>query len=108
MSGQLVCSTDDIIVGQGQEFTLQNHAGQDIQVVVLQNEDGVFFACSPNCTHGDVPLAECEVRGNEVECWAHGAKFNLRTGTPTLPATEGIKIYPLEVKERNIFVDVEV
>lgn len=52
------------------------------------------FAVSNICSHSYAELSEGEISGYEIECWLHGAQFDLRTGEPTsLPATESIETY---------------
>ena len=43
-----------------------------------------------------------------VECWLHGSRFDLRTGKPTgLPATEPVATFPVDVRDGDVYVDVE-
>lgn len=55
--------------------------------------DGEVYAIADTCTHSDASLSEGELNGPLIECWLHGAEFDLRTGevvTPpaTAPATK--------------------
>jgi 3-phenylpropionate/trans-cinnamate dioxygenase ferredoxin subunit len=56
-------------------------------VVVRIGDD--FYALGDRCTHTGESLAEVgEVDGDEIECTAHGARFELASGETTcLPAT---------------------
>jgi len=50
------------------------------------------FAISNICSHSYAELSDGEVKGFAIECWLHGADFDLRTGEAlTLPATEAIE-----------------
>lgn len=52
------------------------------------------FAVSNICTHSYAELSDGEVNGFTIECWLHGAEFDLRTGAViTLPATEALKTF---------------
>ena len=52
------------------------------------------FAISNICSHSYAELSDGEVKGFAIECWLHGADFDLRTGEAlTLPATEAIETY---------------
>jgi len=63
--------------------------------VVRVNEE--VFAVADICSHAEASLSEGEVSGEKIECWLHGAEFNLRTGEAmTPPATEALEVY--EVK----------
>ena len=48
--------------------------------VALFNLGGQFYAIEDRCTHDDGPLAEGELRGCEVICPRHGARFDIRDG----------------------------
>ena len=48
--------------------------------VALFNLDGQFYAIEDRCTHDDGPLAEGELRGCEISCPRHGARFDIRDG----------------------------
>ena len=50
------------------------------------------FAVSDLCTHADAMLSEGEITENKIECWLHGAEFDLRTGAALTPPA----VAPLE------------
>jgi 3-phenylpropionate/trans-cinnamate dioxygenase ferredoxin subunit len=55
------------------------------------------FAVADTCTHSEASLSEGEVTGNKIECWLHGAEFDLKTGKAlTPPATESLKTFNVE------------
>ena len=63
--------------------------------VVRVNEE--VFAVADICSHAEASLSEGEVSGEKIECWLHGAEFDLRTGAAlTPPATEPLEVF--EVK----------
>lgn len=67
---------------------------KDVCVVRVAEE---VFAVADICSHAEASLSEGEVSGEKIECWLHGAEFNLRTGEAmTPPATEPLEVY--EVK----------
>ncbi len=75
-------------------------------VAVAQTETGEWFAVSDLCSHQDYPLSQGEVVGCELECWAHGARFDLRTGRPDgPPATRPVPTYPVRVVDGTVEVD---
>ena len=52
------------------------------------------FAVADTCTHSDASLAEGDITDFKIECWLHGAEFDLRTGAAvTLPATEALETF---------------
>jgi 3-phenylpropionate/trans-cinnamate dioxygenase ferredoxin component len=61
--------------------------------------EGEFYAVGDTCSHAQVSLSEGEVDGCFLECWLHGARFDLRNGEPSgPPATSGIPTYDIKVE----------
>ena len=55
------------------------------------------FAVADTCTHSDAALSEGDISGFKIECWLHGAEFDLRTGQAlTLPAVEALEVFEVE------------
>ena len=78
--------------------------GKSICVTRVGSE---VFAIGDTCSHSDASLSEGDVTGFKIECWLHGAEFDLRTGQAlTLPANIAAKTYP--VKITNDVVEVQV
>ncbi len=76
-------------------------------VAVVRDEDGDVHAVDDTCSHANVSLAEGEVDGCTIECWLHGSRFDLRTGRPTsLPAIRPIAVYPIQIEDGTVLVDV--
>jgi 3-phenylpropionate/trans-cinnamate dioxygenase ferredoxin subunit len=79
--------------------------GVDV-AVVRDGED--FYAIYDECSHAAIALSEGDVEGDQIECWLHGSRFDLRSGKPTsLPATEPVAIYPVKVEGADVLVDVQ-
>ena len=63
------------------------------------------FAVSNICTHSYAELSDGEVNGFTIECWLHGAEFDLRTGAViTLPATEALETFAVERNENLVTI----
>ena len=63
--------------------------GTPVCVVKVADE---VFAVADTCTHSEASLSEGEVTGGKIECWLHGAEFDLKTGEAlTPPATQALK-----------------
>ena len=63
------------------------------------------FAVSNICTHAYAELSDGEQDGFTIECWLHGAQFDLRTGAViTLPATEALETYAVDRNENIITI----
>jgi 3-phenylpropionate/trans-cinnamate dioxygenase ferredoxin subunit len=80
-----------------------------IPVAVVRIGDEVY-AISDVCSHANVSLSEGEVWADEreLECPKHGSTFDLKTGEPvTLPATQPVPIYGVEVADGMVTVTAE-
>lgn len=78
--------------------------GQSICVARIGDE---VFAIGDTCTHSDASLSEGDITGTRIECWLHGAEFDLRTGVAlTLPAVEAVKSYPVRIVADSITIEI--
>jgi 3-phenylpropionate/trans-cinnamate dioxygenase ferredoxin component len=76
-------------------------------LAVVHADDGQFYAVYDECSHAQVPLSEGELEGCTLECWLHGSRFDLRTGTPSgPPATEPVPVYPVDIRDGDIYVSL--
>ena len=76
-------------------------------VALVHADDDSFYAIQDECSHAAVALSEGEIDGCTIECWLHGSRFDLRTGEPTgLPATEPVPVYPVEVRDGVVYIDL--
>jgi 3-phenylpropionate/trans-cinnamate dioxygenase ferredoxin component len=54
-----------------------------------------------------VPLSEGDVEGGTIECWRHGSRFDLRTGTVMgPPAVEPVQVYATRVDAGEVLVNL--
>lgn len=75
--------------------------------IALYNVDGEIYATDDTCSHAEASLSEGCLRGEEIECPRHGARFNVRTGQAlSLPAWAPIETFPVKVEGEEIFVQV--
>jgi len=82
-----------------------NLDGVDVCVVKVGSE---VFAIGDTCSHSDASLSEGEVSGSKIECWLHGAEFDLRTGQAlTPPAVEAVATYKVEIKDDVVTIGGE-
>ena len=52
------------------------------------------FAVNDICSHSDASLSEGDITDFKIECWLHGAEFDLRTGeAKTPPAVEALETF---------------
>jgi 3-phenylpropionate/trans-cinnamate dioxygenase ferredoxin subunit len=63
------------------------------------------FAVADTCSHSEASLSEGEVSGFKIECWLHGAEFDLRTGEAlTPPATQALQKFNVERNGNQVVV----
>nr|WP_282921752.1 Rieske 2Fe-2S domain-containing protein [Mobiluncus sp. Marseille-Q7826] len=102
MSFIKVASIDEIEPGTGKEFTVG-----DTEIVVLRSDEGDFHAMAKECPHAGFSMVDGIIEDGCVECVAHGAQFDLETGAPQSPAHDPLKIYPVQIADGSVAVDVE-
>ena len=101
MSGVRVCSAADVRVDQALRVVVGG-----VPVALVKGSAGVIHALGDTCTHGDISLAEGFVEDDTLECWAHGSRFDLKTGRPlSLPAYEPVPVFDVTVVEDDVYVD---
>ena len=65
------------------------------------------FAVADTCTHSEASLSEGDVLDFKIECWLHGAEFDLRTGEAvTLPATQNLEVYNVAIDGDSVTVEI--
>lgn len=87
---------------QGKPIKIEKD-GHSICITRVGNE---VFAIDDVCTHSDASLSEGEVSDHKIECWLHGAEFDLRTGQAlTPPAVAPVKTYVVKVDGDSVTVE---
>jgi len=98
-----ICNVEDIKLGRAIRVKIGEHA-----FAIVHTPDGKFHALDDKCSHGEVSLSEGFVDNGTIECWAHGAKFSLTTGSPlSLPAYEPVSVYEVFVENGEVFLEYE-
>jgi len=65
------------------------------------------FAIDDTCSHSEASLSEGDVTDFKIECWLHGAEFDLRTGEAvTLPANVALETYPVRIEANSVTVEI--
>jgi 3-phenylpropionate/trans-cinnamate dioxygenase ferredoxin subunit len=73
--------------------------GKSICVARVGDE---VFAIADTCSH-----SEGDVTGFKIECWLHGAEFDLRTGEAlTLPANIPLETYAVSIDGNAVTVEI--
>lgn len=87
---------------QGKPVLIEKN-GKSICVARVGDE---VFAVDDTCTHSDASLSEGDVTGFKIECWLHGAEFDLRTGQAlTPPAVTPVKTYSVSVDGNSVTIE---
>jgi 3-phenylpropionate/trans-cinnamate dioxygenase ferredoxin subunit len=95
-----VCAEEDLVPGRPVRVLV---AGRP--VLVVRDEEGAVRAVDDTCTHAEISLTDGFVEGQTVECWAHGARFDLATGAAlTLPASEPLRVLHTQTREGVVYV----
>jgi len=98
-----ICSLEDIKPGK----SIRVKVG-DLAIAVVRTPNGDVKALDDKCSHGEISLSEGFVDNETIECWAHGAKFDLNTGKPlSLPAYEPVATYEVLIENGDIFLEIE-
>ncbi len=88
---------------QGKPVKLEKN-GKTICVTRIGDE---VFAIDDTCSHSEASLSEGEVTDFKIECWLHGAEFDLRTGEAvTLPANIPLETYVVTVNANSVTVEI--
>lgn len=78
--------------------------GESICVARIGND---VFAIGDVCSHSDASLSEGDITDFKIECWLHGAEFDLRTGEAlTPPAVAPVKSYSVTVDGDSVTVEM--
>lgn len=78
--------------------------GKSICVARVGSE---IFAVADTCTHSEASLSEGDISGFKIECWLHGAEFDLRTGEAlTLPANIALETYAVKIDGNSVTVEI--
>lgn len=98
-----LCALDELVDGAARQFDVDG-----TKIAVVRIGDSVH-AVDDVCTHEDYSLSEGEVWPEDclIECWKHGSRFSLVDGHPdSLPATRPVEVYPIELVDGGVHVEV--
>ncbi|MCF8524104.1 MAG: non-heme iron oxygenase ferredoxin subunit [Aquiluna sp.] len=98
-----ICALEDIKPGK----SIRVKVG-DVAIAIVRTPNGDVKALDDKCSHGEISLSEGFIDNETIECWAHGAKFDLNTGKPlSLPAYEPVATYEVLIDNGDIFLEIE-
>ena len=88
---------------QGKPVKVEKN-GKTICVARVGDE---VFVVDDTCSHSDASLSEGDVTDFKIECWLHGAEFDLRTGEAlTPPAVAPLHTYGVHVDGDSVTVEI--
>lgn len=97
-----VAALGDLPDGRGVRADFEGHR------IALFRVGGDVHAIADRCSHAEASLSEGELFDRTVECPRHGAEFDLATGEAlSLPATKPVAVYPTEVIDGDVYLEVE-
>jgi 3-phenylpropionate/trans-cinnamate dioxygenase ferredoxin subunit len=77
------------------------------RIVLCRLTDGTITALHDRCSHAQVRLSGGRLVGDELECPAHRARFDCRTGAAICgPAVVGVCHHEVMIEGDYIFVNV--
>ena len=98
-----ICPLEDLEPGKAIRVKVGDHA-----IAIVRTPSGEVKALDDKCSHGEISLSEGFVDEGTIECWAHGAKFDLNTGKPlSLPAYEPVATYEVLIENDEIYIEYE-
>jgi 3-phenylpropionate/trans-cinnamate dioxygenase ferredoxin component len=101
VSAVKICKAEDIQVQTPIKVTIEG-----VPIAVVKDSAGEIFAIGDICSHGEISLSEGFVEDDTLECWAHGSKFELKTGKPrNFPAFEPVPVYAVTVTDGDVYID---
>ena len=100
----------DVKVGALSSFppaTIRSVTAGSYEIVLIRNSAGVVTALLDKCSHADVELSEGTLEGDEIECPAHGARFDIKSGKALcMPAIAPVRAFAVKIAGDDILVDV--
>jgi nitrite reductase/ring-hydroxylating ferredoxin subunit len=94
-----IATTKDVPQGTMKPFEYRRHR------LVLCNTQSGIYAVADECSHDSAPISEGELRGEEIVCPRHGARFNVKDGSVKAPpALVPIDTYEVKVEGEDVYV----
>jgi 3-phenylpropionate/trans-cinnamate dioxygenase ferredoxin component len=97
-----VAAVNEIPEGKIRAYEIEH-----VSFVLAHSAEGIY-ALANECTHDSEPIANGRIRGGDIMCIRHGARFDLKTGAVTAPpAIVPLDTYEVKVEGDEIFVYLE-
>ena len=80
---------------------------KDGKTICVARVGDEVFAIDDTCSHSEASLSEGDITDFKIECWLHGAEFDLRTGEAlTPPAVAPLHTYGVHVDGDSVTVEI--
>lgn len=77
------------------------------EALLICHVDGQYYAVRDQCSHAKQRLSSGRLRGREVSCPLHGARFDVRTGAClAAPATAPVQTFPVLLEGGKVCVEL--
>ncbi len=77
--------------------------------ILVYNIGGEFYATDEQCTHRECSLEKGTLKGKEITCPCHGARFDVTTGAIlNPPATIPLPTHPIKIEGNNVLVNIDI
>lgn len=75
--------------------------------VLIAHVEGQFYAVQAHCSHARQSLAGGRLRGFQISCPLHGARFDVRDGAClAAPAQKPLASFPVRLEAGKVCVEV--
>jgi nitrite reductase/ring-hydroxylating ferredoxin subunit len=99
-----VCATKDVKVGGASSFRVAS--AKNMMVLITQPKKGIFRAFDQRCTHDGYAVNSIE--GKNLICQAHGALFDMDSGSVRRgPARRSLTKYTVSVEKNFVYVTIK-
>ena len=93
---------------EGDKTVVRVGTSQGAIDILVGLADGRYFAVQAHCSHAGQSLAKGRLRGEEITCPRHGARFNVHTGASMgVPATQPIACFPVLLEAGKVCLYIE-
>ena len=77
------------------------------QSILLVKSKGKLYACEKECPHQGAPMEGALLKeAGTISCPRHGYRFDLASGACKEHPEFVLKVYPVEVRDDDIYVDL--
>jgi 3-phenylpropionate/trans-cinnamate dioxygenase ferredoxin component len=78
-----------------------------LPICLARLDNGEVYAIGNICSHEQIELSDGDLQGIEVECPAHGSRFDVTTGAADgFPAEDPVATYPVTIDGDDIYVEI--